>query len=118
MHCRGILIKNKGVKMITKHILYIGLNDKDTKQQEITTLDAYKIIQNCVIAVGYDGATITEATGIYKHDDGAIVIEKSLEVSILCAEDRKTTELVERIKTALNQESIAVQKLKINSELV
>ena len=52
MHCRGIIIENKGVLMIKKHILYIGLNDKDTKQQEITTVDAYKIIQRAVLGVG------------------------------------------------------------------
>ena len=30
--------------MLTKYNLYIGLNDKDSKQQEISTLDAYKIV--------------------------------------------------------------------------
>lgn len=30
--------------MLTKFNLYIGLNDKDSKVQEISTLDAYKII--------------------------------------------------------------------------
>lgn len=104
--------------MIKKHILYIGLNDKDTKQQEITTVDAYKIIQRAVLGVGYDGATITEATGIYKHDDGEIVIEKSLEVSILFATDDKTAQLVNEIKHLLNQESIAVQKQNITSDLM
>lgn len=29
-----------------KLTLMIGLNDKDTKQQEITTLDAYKVVGN------------------------------------------------------------------------
>lgn len=30
--------------MFTKFNLYIGLNDKDSKVQEISTIDAYKII--------------------------------------------------------------------------
>ena len=37
-----------------KHILYLGLNDKDSKQQEIMTLDAYKIAFN-TIKKYYDG---------------------------------------------------------------
>ena len=28
-----------------KFMLYVGLNDKDTKKQEIATLEAYKIQQ-------------------------------------------------------------------------
>ena len=32
-----------------KFILYVGLNDKDTKRQEIATLEAYKVVKwgNC-----------------------------------------------------------------------
>lgn len=29
-----------------KYIMSIGLNDKDTKQQEISLLDAYKVVMN------------------------------------------------------------------------
>lgn len=31
---------------IKKFTLFIGLCDKDTKQQEVTTLNAYKILDN------------------------------------------------------------------------
>lgn len=101
-----------------KHILYIGLNDKDTKQQEINTLDAYKVIYNSLRAAGYDAATITEARGVYTHEDGAVTIEMSLEVSILFAEDAKTAALVELVKKALNQEAIALQVVDVDSRLV
>ena len=32
--------------MIKKFTLYLGLNDKDTKRQEVSTIEAYKIITN------------------------------------------------------------------------
>lgn len=51
---------------ITKFTLFVGLNDKESKQQEISTVDAYKIISNMITA-RFDGGTISEATGIYKH---------------------------------------------------
>lgn len=93
-----------------KHILYVGLNDKDSKVQEISILDAYKIIQNILIGVGYDGWTITEATGFYKHESGEVVIEKSLQVLICFAEDKKTNEAIKQIKQVLNQESVILEK--------
>jgi hypothetical protein len=46
--------------MIKQHILFVGLNDKETKKQEISTLDAYKIAIN-ILTKYFNGATITEA---------------------------------------------------------
>ena len=64
-----------------KFILYLGLNDKDTKKQEIATLEAYKIVNN-IINNYCEGATIYECQGIYKHDNGEIVFEKTLNHNI------------------------------------
>lgn len=100
-----------------KHILYIGLNDKESKQQEISTLDAYKIIFNAVKKY-YDGATITESRGFYTHDSGAVTFENSLICSILFADDDKTRQLAEDLKILLNQESIALEIQDINSSLI
>lgn len=93
-----------------KHILYVGLNDKDSKVQEISILDAYKIVQNVLIGVGYDGGNIQESTGFYRHESGEIVIEKSLRVELCFADDKKTSEALKQIKQVLNQESIILEK--------
>lgn len=45
-----------------KYVLYVGLNDKKTKIQEISTLQAYKIITNVIVANQVDGFTILEAS--------------------------------------------------------
>ena len=100
-----------------KHTLYIGLNDKDTKQQEISTLDAFKIVLNSVKSC-YDGATVKECKGFYTHSDGSITIENSFEVSILFADEVKTRSVIEMLKTMLNQESIALQREEVTSELI
>lgn len=44
-----------------KYVLYVGLNDKKTKIQEISTLEAYKIITNVIVANEVDGFTMLEA---------------------------------------------------------
>lgn len=62
---------------MTQATLYIGLNDKDEKRQTMETVEAYKIVQSELVRhVG--GGTIYAAEGIYTHDDGTIVVEKTL----------------------------------------
>ena len=97
-----------------KTTLYIGLNDKDTKHQEIDTVEAVKIATN-IICRKVDGCTIYNATGIYHHDDGEIVIENSLRIEMIDAPSAAVSEIVCSLKAALNQESIIVQADIINS---
>lgn len=106
--------------MTIKKTIYLGLNDKDTKTQVISTLEAYKVINN-LITNQFDGGTIFEAQGIYKHDDGHVVIEKTLRIELLlfAADDlSKVDGLIKTLKQIFNQESVAVQTENITSELV
>lgn len=103
--------------MIKKFTLYLGLNDKDTKVQMISTLEAYKVVSN-ILAKDFGGGTIFEAQGIYRHDDGQIVFEKTLRIEILFAELPQIKILVELLKKMFNQESIAVQEENIESSLM
>ena len=104
--------------MIKKHTLYLGLNDKATKHQEIDTVTAYKLVMQSVIGCGYEGASVSECTGFYTHQDGQFTIEKSLRIEILFASDKNTLQLVEELKKLFNQESIALQTESIESKLV
>lgn len=101
-----------------KHTFYIGLNDKDTKTQLFSTLDAYRITTNIL---GVD-STIKECKGVYTHEDGTITTENTLEVVLLdfdnALTDRWIAEKANAIKQALNQESIAHQEEDIKSELI
>lgn len=99
-----------------KFTLYLGLNDKDTKTQKINTLEAYKIVTN-ILQDNFNGATIYEALGLYKHDNGIRVEEKTLRIEILFAEESEIRDLVKLLKRVFNQESIAVQKEIVTSEL-
>lgn len=94
----------------------MGLNDKDKKVQLINTLEAYKIVSN-LIASKFEGGTIFEAKGIYKHNNGVIITETTLRIELLFANENDVRELANTLKILFNQESIAVQKEIINSEL-
>lgn len=100
--------------MFTKYTLYIGLNDKESKAQEISTLDAYKMIGALV-----GDCTIQEARGLYTHQDGTTVLENTLIVQIIdFSGEMDVAPVVETIKTALNQESIAVIREQVDSKLM
>lgn len=100
-----------------KFTLYLGLNDKDTKTQQISTVEAYKVVSN-LIAEDFDGGTIYEARGIYRHETGEIVSETTLRVELLFTTFEKVKNLVSILKKAFNQESVAVQREIITSELL
>lgn len=71
-------IESEVNKMTTKYEVYLGLNDKDTKQQEITTLNAYKICVNIC-----KDCSIQEIMGFYTHSNGEVVQEKSFKNRIV-----------------------------------
>ena len=102
---------------MTKYTLYIGLNDKETKTQKIDTLEASKIVQN-VLTDTTGGGTIYSATGVYKHDNGAIVIENTLRVELVAVALEAVKKAVEMIKAVLNQESIILQTENVQSMFI
>lgn len=99
-----------------KFTLYVGLNDKDTKKQEISTSEAENLV-NYVLLNHVEGATIFQAKGIYKHENGMSVVENTLRIELLFTDVETVKKIVEILKDLLNQESIAVQIETIDSEL-
>lgn len=98
---------------------YLGLNDKDTKTQKVDTIEAYKVCEN-LCADFFSGGTIFSAKGVYKHDNGDIVIENTLRIEIFDFDGsiyERIRDFVGTLKSVFNQESIAVQIEQVNSEL-
>lgn len=99
-----------------KYILYVGLNDKDTKTQKISTIDAYNITNNILLA-HVEGATIQQANGIYRHQNGNFTTENTLIIELLFTDKQTVETIASELKRILNQESIAIQKQIIESYL-
>ncbi len=102
--------------MERKFTLYVGLNDKDTKMQKISTVEALKIATNICMKVT-DGCTFYEADGVYKHEDGTYVVEKTLKIELMFIDIETVKNIVETLKLVLNQESVVVQIEEVNSQL-
>lgn len=102
---------------MTEHIITVGLFDKDSKRQEIGTLDAYKIVINLFCNAGLC-ATILEAQGVYMHDDGSVVVEPSLRVECAGATLEQIKPIVQQIKAALNQESVMYKRVESEIDFI
>ena len=100
-----------------KFTLYLGLNDKDTKKQKVSTREAYTYVSK-IIASEFGGGTIYEARGVYTHEGGETIEEKTLRIELLFTTFEKVKTFVNTLKTAFNQESVIVQKEEINSVII
>lgn len=97
-----------------KTTICIGLLDKDSKVQEIATLDAYKVAAN-IFAETTGGVTITEGIGVYTHDDGTVVIEPTLVCVVYGSDDVEIEKACTACKIALNQQAVTIETVESNS---
>ena len=100
-------------KKILKHTLYVGLNDKDKHKQLIKPIKAQDLIKTILNNNGIDGATFIGSKGVYKTE-----VENSFKIEILFAKDKQIKKSIKEIKRRLNQESVAVTREKIVSNLL
>ena len=98
---------------LLRHTLIVGLNDKDTKKQVCNRHQAKRVVMGIV-----GDCTISDAMGHYTHEDGSTVNEKAIKVEMLFKADNEVICYAKQIKKALNQESIALVKDYIESELI
>lgn len=99
--------------------LYVGLNDKDTKKQEVTTQKAIDMVCNALLKQGITDLTLQQGMGIYTHEDGTRTVETSLIITLLFIEKVQVLNAVSDIKTLLNQEAVVIEEVQVkSSELV
>lgn len=96
--------------------LSVGLNDKDRLEQLVSDTQAYKILSE-LAAEYFDGATFYRARGLYTHEDKRVTHENTLRVEVLFAREEAVRAFVAAAKLALNQETIAVCREVVSSEL-
>lgn len=97
---------------IIKYNVYVGLNDKDSKKQEVSTRRAKEEVIRILNNNNITGLTMYEVMGVFKHEDGSVVFEKSLKVELLEVEENEVIKSIQELKRALNQESILLEKEK------
>ena len=66
-----------------KVVMYVGLNDKDTKRQEMETQKAVDTVCRLLAKQGITDLTMQQGMGIYTHEDGTKTTEISLIITML-----------------------------------
>ena len=91
-----------------KYVLYLGLADKDTKQQRITTSKAMKLVNQVV-----GDCTINKIKGYCQ-----VFKKNTLTIEILFCTLDQIKGYCEQLKTIFNQECIAIQEIQLNQALL
>ena len=104
---------------MTRYTLTIGLFDKDTKKQKISSDIAIRIVSDIIVnTIGY--GTVYTGNGIYTHVNGSIVIEPSIVFFVDGENDlkNKVKILAWQIKKALNQELVMLEETAVKMEFI
>lgn len=112
----GCMLQTKAVDGYgneVKYTMYVGLNDKDTYTQLISTEDAEKKVSE--IALRYvDGFTQLSAKGAYKDEDGIVTYENSLVFEFYSATEEQMKSIMNDIIRELNQNSVLIEKENVS----
>jgi hypothetical protein len=96
--------------MYRTYVLNVGFNDKDKKVQLLSTEKCRAIVTELTLAAFPCGCTLTATQGAYKMEDGANVFENGIQVDVVSdCNIQVVYNLIEKIKVALNQESIMLR---------
>lgn len=92
-----------------KYTLYIGLNDRDTYSQKISTSDARQIVDE-ICARHTDGYTSFNGAGGWVDSSGVLTQEETLVYMFYDIDENHLTQIMDEALDALNQSSILVEK--------
>lgn len=96
---------------LQKAVICLGLNDKDSKKQEIETAAAAATLRGLLCSRFY-GATVTACAGIYTHDNGEQVRENSFSVVLYFVTLEQVRDFAGELCRVFNQESVTVETVR------
>jgi hypothetical protein len=104
-------------KLGTMQVLYIGTNDKDTKQREIPLPAAKEKVKD--ICLRYvDGVTILDAEGIWADEAGVKVSEGTIVCCFLGAKEEVIQQIITDVRRELNQDSVLEETRRVQYSFV
>ncbi len=100
---------------VTKYTLYIGLNDGDSHEQNISTEQAVETVNEiCLRHAG--GYTLLNASGGWTDEEGQTTVENTLCYVLTDIEEEQVRAIMDEVLEALNRDSILVEKGEIQME--
>ena len=108
--------QQKGSQQETYYRVYVGLNDADSGQQEVTVEDACQEIQGIITKKGF-GFTEYRAYGAYT-EDGSVNKNDTVVYTLLQINKEEATDVASAIKEKLHLESVLIEEATANLEFV
>lgn len=101
-----------------KYNIYIGMFDKDTKQQELSNTDFFNTVRKVMRLHNINCYSIYKCKGHFQHEDGTIVCEPSINVEFISNVvyhqlSKTTSDIKKQLCELLNQESVLITKQEI-----
>lgn len=92
-----------------KYVLYIGLNDKDTYEQEISTEEARAIV-NAVCAEYTEGYTASDAVGGWVDETDRLTQEQTLVYAFYDITEEQLISIMDEVLVRLNQNTLLLER--------
>lgn len=100
-----------------KYNIYVGMFDKDTKQQVLSNTEFLNTVRKIMRLKDISNYTIYKCKGHYKHIDNTIVCEPSINIEIIESENWINYDYISDLKRilcrSLNQESVLITKQEL-----
>jgi len=103
------LIRSYSVpKQEIEYTMYIGTNDKDTYQLEMSLDDARSIVHNTMMDHFSDGFTMYEANGVWRDEYNVITLEYTFVCILEHVDKTEVYKAADELIAQLNQNTILI----------
>lgn len=101
----------------SRHMIYIGLNDSESRKQKYSTELFLSILRN--VCIGYRVAfSVSELRGGYFHNDKTFVSENSLCLMLIGTDDTMADEIAKDLCAFFHQESVMVLRDTVDCRFI
>ena len=95
-------------KQDIEYTMYVGTNDKETYQLEMTLEEARSIVHNTMMDHFSDGFTMYEAKGVWRDENKVVTLEYSFVCVLEHVEKSEVYKAADELIAKLNQSTILI----------
>jgi len=99
----------------SEYIMYVGTNDKETYQLEMTKEEARDIVHNTMMDHFPDGFTMYTADGVWRDEHNVVTLEYTFVCIVEQAQKAEIYKAADKLLVSLNQNTILIVANSVNA---
>ncbi|MDL2236559.1 hypothetical protein LJC56_01840 [Christensenellaceae bacterium OttesenSCG-928-K19] len=111
----GVLLASSTFGNTDKHLLYIGTNDKDTLQAELSIEEAQTAISAVCTKYAID-YTLAEVDGVWTNTEKETTTEDTFVLILYGASNETVSTICTDLLSVLNQETILIERSRVKTQ--